>query len=146
MLKFYTNIKELTPENRKRVFPMLFDWFYLELAIVKEYFQSVATIEEADVCILPIDLGFYFSNNRGNEVNQFIDTAKKKAKPIWIYSAGDFGITLPNDVIVFRLGGFHSKMHKNNFVMPSFINDPYSFIINNAWEPQKNMKSQPLVL
>ena len=64
MVKFYTDSSQLTPENRTRVFPMLFDWFYLENATVKEYFKQVQNIQEAQICILPIDLGFYLSNNK----------------------------------------------------------------------------------
>lgn len=141
MLKFYTNIKEITPENRKRVFPMLFDWFYLENQLVKEYFRQVEQIEEADVCILPIDLGFYLSNNRKQEVEQFIAAAKQYNKKVWIYSGGDFGTTIEEDLITFRLGGFHSKMNANTFVMPSFVNDPYGTIITSKWQPlSKNEK------
>ena len=111
MLKFYTDIIQLTPENRRRVFPLLFDWFYLENPKVKEYFIFVDTIEAADVCILPVDLGFYLHSNRKHEVNLFIASAKKQDKKVWVYSAGDFGTSFSDEVITFRLGGFHSKMN-----------------------------------
>lgn len=139
MLKFYTDITQLTPENRRRVFPLLFDWFYLENPKVKEYFIFVDTIEAADVCILPVDLGFYLANKKKHEVESFIATAKKQKKAIWIYSGGDFGTTIEDEVITFRLGGFHSKMNEMTFVMPSFINDPYQSILQMEWKPiEKN--------
>lgn len=133
MLKFYTNIEEITPENRKRVFPMLFDWFYLENPLVRDCFKCVEAIEDADVCILPVDLGFYLLNDRKQELDVFVATAKKLEKKIWIYSGGDFGTTLLDDVFMFRLGGFHSKMNTNTFVLPSFINDPFNSILKNNW-------------
>lgn len=131
----------MTPENRRRVFPMLFDWFYLKSPHVKEYFKCVEAIEDADVCILPVDLGFYLLNNRKQEVDVFVAAAKKFHKKVWVYSGGDFGTTILDDVFTFRLGGFHSKMNVNTFVMPSFINDPYDAIISKKWQPlSKNEK------
>lgn len=135
MLKFYTHIHEITPENRSRVFPMLFDWFYLEHPSVKDYFELVTTIEAADVCILALDLGFYLSQNKKHEVDAFIVAAQHHTKKVWIYSGGDFGTTLAADVILFRLGGFHSQMNLNTFVLPSFINDPYTTVLSKKWKP-----------
>ena len=135
MLKFYTDSSQLTPENRRRVFPMLFDWFYLEQPNVKDFFKLVDTIEDADFCILPIDVGFYLSNKRKYELELFIAVAKQYQKKVWIYSGGDFGTTFSDELVNFRLGGFHSKMNTNTFVMPSFINDPYQSIIQNEWQP-----------
>lgn len=135
MLKFYTDITQLTSENRRRVFPLLFDWFYLENPKVKEYFIFVDTIEAADVCILPVDLGYYLHSKRKHEMNLFIASAKKQDKKVWVYSAGDFGTSFSDEVITFRLGGFHSKMNANTFVMPSFINDPYHTILSKEWQP-----------
>lgn len=135
MVKFYTDSSQLTPENRRRVFPILFDWFYLEQSNVKDFFKLVDTIEDADFCILPIDVGFYLTNKRKDEVDSFITNAKQHKKQVWIYSGGDFGTTLTDEVITFRLGGFHSKLNKNTFVMPSFINDPYQSIIEKEWQP-----------
>ncbi|NJM79313.1 MAG: exostosin family protein [Flavobacterium sp.] len=135
MLNFYTHINQLTPENRKRVFPMLFDWFYLEHPVVLEYFKLVNTLEEASVFILPIDVGYYFSNNKKNEVDSFIALAKENNKQVWIYSAGDFGITLNSNIITFRLGGFTSKMNNQTYILPSFVNDPYDTIYKKEWQP-----------
>lgn len=136
MLKFYTDITQLTEENRKRVFPMLFDWFYLENKELKEHYEFVEKGQEADIFILPVDVGFYLNNNKRKQVDAFISEAKKNNKKVWIYSGGDFGVTWnDSDVIVFRLGGFHSKMNSNTFVMPSFINDPFNSVLENEWQP-----------
>lgn len=144
MLKIYTDISQLTPENRRRVFPLLFDWFYLDHPKLKEYFESVNSIEAADICILPVDLGYYLSERRKHEVDLFIASAKKHDKKVWIYSGSDFGTTLSEDVITFRLGGFHSKMNPNTFVMPSFINDYYATNLSRKWQPL-NKKEKPTI-
>lgn len=135
MVKFYTDSSQLTSENRRRVFPMLFDWFYLEQSNVKDFFKLVDTIEDADFCIFPIDVGFYLSNKRKNELELFVAAAKQYQKKVWIYSGGDFGTTFSDELVNFRLGGFHSKMNTNTFVMPSFINDPYQSIMQKEWQP-----------
>ena len=61
---------------------MLFDWFYLKSPQVQEHFKCVEAIEDADVCILPVDLGFYLSNKRKHEAELFIVAAKKQKKDI----------------------------------------------------------------
>lgn len=145
MLKFYTDTKELTQENRKRVFPMLFDWFYLEQPLIKQYFYLVPTFIEADVCILPIDLGFYLTSNRKQEVLDFIALAKANHRKVWLYSAGDFGITWEDEAVtVFRLGGFNSKMNNNTKVMPSFVNDPYQSLFKKEWQAVQK-KEKPTI-
>ena len=145
MIKFYTNFNELTPKNRTRVFPMLFDWFYVPNPKLKEYFEWVENIEEADVCVLPIDLGYYFIHNKKNELNDFVLKAQEANKIVWVYSAGDFGTTLKDDVITFRLGGFHSKMNASTYVMPSFINNPYQTILkDDIWKPLEK-KDKPTI-
>lgn len=135
MLKFYTLTQEITPEHRRRIFPLLFDWCYLEDAELRTHFQQVATLEEAEVAILPIDLGYYLKHGQKKEVDRFIQSAKEAHKKVWVYSGGDFGTTLSEEVTTFRLGGFHSKMNANTNVMPSFINDPYEVLLTGTWFP-----------
>ena len=59
------------------------------------------------------------------DLNQFISEAQKRRKIVWLYSGGDFGLTLDLAVHVFRNGGFHSKLPRTTFILPSFINDPF---------------------
>jgi hypothetical protein len=126
MLKLYTNRTYLTAENRKIVFPLLFDLWYLPNNNLLKKYQIVTTIEEADIAIVPVDIGYYHSNNKQQEFDSFVARALDLGKKVWQYSAGDYGKSSSNAVYTFRLGGFDSKLNANTFIMPSFIIDPYT--------------------
>lgn len=144
MVKFYTNVTEITPENRRRVFPMLFDWFFIGNPQIREHFELVDDPKEANVFILPIDAGYYLESNNKHLMDEFIKLAQFNNSNIWLYSAGDFGITFSSPLTVFRLGGFHSRMNENNHVMPCFVNDPYQSLISEQWKP-KEKEGKPCV-
>lgn len=122
MLKIYTNHLFITPENRKEVFPLLFDLCYTQNSILHTLYEFVSTLEACDVAIVPVNLRRFGTRN---DLNQFISDAQKKRKIVWLYSGGDFGLTLDTAVQVFRNGGFHSKLPRTTFILPSFINDPF---------------------
>lgn len=122
MLKIYTNHLFITPENRKEVFPLLFDLCYTDNGILHSFYELVSTLEACDVAIVPVNLRRFGSRT---ELNQFISEAQKRRKIVWLYSGGDFGLTLDSAVHVFRNGGFHSKLPRTTFILPSFINDPF---------------------
>lgn len=131
--KFYTISSDLTPENRRRVFPMLFDWYYRESECTREAFEAVATMKEAQICIYPIDIIAAYEMGLKNKVDSFVQEAVHRHKKVWLYAAGDFGVSYPNpEVQVFRLGGLHSKMKSNEHIMPSFVNDPYTLGIKKG--------------
>ncbi|WP_367757416.1 exostosin family protein [Flavobacterium sp. WC2430] len=85
----------------------------------------VKTIEKADVVIVPVQIAYFFENGKQKWLYNFIDGANRANKIVWVYTAGDFGITLNADVYTFRLGGFDSKLGKKTFIVPSLIIDPY---------------------
>lgn len=125
MLKLYTNKEFLTETYRRQVFPLLFDLVFLKNKILLEYYPIVDTIESADVVVLPIDYVAFLKHRLA--LLSIIKAAKINQKPIWIYTAGDYGITnYISNSFTFRFGGFNSKLEANTFVMPCFINDPYS--------------------
>lgn len=134
MIKFYTEISLITPENRKRIFPLLLDIFFLKNKAL-EHFQCVESIEKAQVCIFPLDISYPKSSIESNILKRFINYARNENKKVWVYSGGDFGRTISNEVIIFRLGGFNSKLNLSTNILPSFINDPYKSIFNKAWNP-----------
>ena len=124
MLKLYTNTQFLSETHRKKVFPLLFDLFILKTVTLKSYYVLVDSIVKCDIVVFPIDYTHFLQHKSSFETLSF--KAKKYNKPIWIYTAGDYGFTnyIANSY-TFRLGGFHSKLNKKNFILPSFINDPY---------------------
>lgn len=125
MIKVYTDATFLTSQNRRIIFPLLFDLCYINNLNLLKLYQMVNDIDESDVVIVPVEIGYFFKNNKKNWLFDFIDKANVLKKKVWVYTAGDFGITLNKDVYTFRLGGFHSKLNAKTFIFPSFIMDPY---------------------
>jgi len=125
MLKIYTDNTFITPANRRIIFPLLFDLCYIMNENLLKKYLLVDTIQESDIVIVPVDISWFFKNNKKKWLYDFIDKANRLDRKVWIYTAGDFGITLNKDVYTFRLGGFNSKFDEKTFILPSFIIDPY---------------------
>lgn len=135
-INIFTDKKYLNQEYRKIIFPVLLDIYFLKTEKAIGNYNMVEKLTDADVVIVPIAINYYYKNNKLKELNLFIDTAIKENKKVWVYSAGDQGITFRNDVTVFRLGGFKTKLKENEQIMPSFVMDPYEYIFENkTWEP-----------
>lgn len=143
-MKVFTDISYLTEENRRRVFPLLFDLFYSpNLDLIQKY-QVVTTLEACDIAILPVDIGYLYTIKGKKIVQDFVKSAQELQKIVWIYSGNDLGLTVQfdyNKVYVFRLGGNHSKMDSNTFILPSFISDPYESHVKKKFTPIEKTKS-----
>jgi hypothetical protein len=134
MIKIYTDVKFITPANRKTIFPLLFDLCYVMNENLLKIYTLVDTILESDIVVVPVEIGYFYTNKKQQWLHDFIDEANRLKKKVWVYSAGDFGITLNKDVYTFRLGGFHSKLEAKTFILPSFINDPY-IVLKKEFRP-----------
>jgi hypothetical protein len=135
MIRIYTDSTYLTQEFRKIIFPVLFDIHFIKSTLALEKFQLVDTLENADIVVVPVAINYFFKHKKHQELNLFIDKALAQNKKVWVYAAGDFGITFRKDVTVFRLGGFKSKLSENEEILPSFVSDAYSTILVNDWKP-----------
>ena len=128
MLKLYTDHSYLTTENRKYIFPLLFDLYYVPNTNLLEKYQIVSEIADSDIVVVPIDIAYFDKSRSQVKLNDFIDKALDLGKKVWLYSGGDYGQSLSGQVYTFRLSGFDSKMNEQTFIMPSFINDPYATV------------------
>lgn len=145
MIKVFTNVNYLTERYRKVVFPLLFDLFYLKNETLLACYHLVDSIDECDIAIVPISIDTYYREKKTEELDDFVKKAKQKGKKVWLYSGGDFGITYKDtDVFTFRLGGFNSKMNKNTYILPSFINDPVAEYFENKFEVN-NKTPKPII-
>jgi hypothetical protein len=89
----------------------------------------VESIEDADIVLVPISIQYLFLNEKKRAFYQISSEVKKKGKKMLVFSAGDYGMSLKGShIIQIRLGGFKSKMNQSTFIMPPFINDPYSLM------------------
>jgi hypothetical protein len=111
-------------------FPLLFDLCYTKNEHLLEQYELMDQMVEADVVIVPIDISEYFQKKQ--QVGSMTISTKlwDYIKKVWVYSAGDFGLSINKAVYTFR-SGFDSKMDANTFVIPSFIEDPYITIQKN---------------
>ncbi|MDI6049167.1 hypothetical protein QLS31_04945 [Flavobacterium sp. XS2P24] len=134
MLKIYTDQHFITPKNRRCVFPLLFDLCYTKNQQLLSKYELVTKIEDAVVVIVPLDISEYFQKKQEKWLFEYIDKALALHKKVWVYTAGDYGLTLKKEVYTFRLSGFNSKFDTNTFILPSFIEDPYA-IIQNKFHP-----------
>ncbi|MFD2727421.1 hypothetical protein [Hyunsoonleella rubra] len=132
MLKLYTDISFLTEQYRGYVFPVLFDLHYVKSGPLQKYYSLTDDLYSANIVVFPVDYSIFYKNRKAFDA--LIGKAKTAHKPIWIYTAGDFGFTvhIPNST-TFRLGGFHSELSQNSFILPSFVNDPYETVLEGQF-------------
>ena len=138
MIKLYTDTSLLTEANRRFIFPLMLDIFYIPNNELTKKFTIVDSLEQSDVAVLPLDIGHLYKKKQHTFVHNFISEAKKSNKIIWVYSGNDFGLTLDFNydlMYVFRLGGKNSKMNENNLILASFISDPYSSRFQDGFKP-----------
>ena len=139
MLKLYTNTNFLTEAYRRQVFPLLFDLVFKQNQKLLEKYSIVSSIED----VLPVDYAVFLKQSK--PFLELLKAAKTAKLPIWIYTAGDYGFTnyIPNSY-TFRLGGFDSKMDTNAYVLPSFIDDPYTSVLTQGFSVLKK-ESKPSI-
>ncbi|QDO94184.1 exostosin family protein [Formosa sediminum] len=141
MLNLYTDKSFLIPEHRGKVFPLLLDLYYKECNIINKYYSITALIEQADIIVLPLEYN-YIKSLKPEIKLKYLTLAREHNIPLWIYTGGDFGYSFKEEeIFTFRLGGFHSKLNANTFIMPSFIVDPYEYILKSEFNTiKKNIK------
>jgi len=134
MVKIYTEHNFLKDNNRKRIFPLLFDLVYVPNDKTMSNFILTDSPSEADVAIFPVDVICFLRNDKSNFFHNWIEKMSENKIPIWIYTAGDFGFTFKNEnVLTFRMGGFNSKLSLKTCILPSFVSDPYNRILKNEF-------------
>ncbi|PBJ13833.1 exostosin family protein [Flavobacterium sp. ACN6] len=132
MLKIYTDHNFLNEENRKKIFPLLFDIMYIPNEKSMSNFILTNSLSEADVAIFPVDIVTFLKNDKNDFFQNWTAKVSEYNIPIWTYAAGDLGFSVKHkNAITFRLGGFNSKLSSSSFILPCFVNDPYAKILKN---------------
>jgi hypothetical protein len=126
-IKFYTDTGLLDENTLKVVmFPLMDCLMANKILESNSDFEFVEDVEDCDIFLFPIAIEQMVYLGRKNEVETFILKAKINSKRVLVFTSGDVGLTLSGDnVLVLRLGGFNSRIKKNTFIMPPFIEDPY---------------------
>lgn len=145
MIKLYTHKKLLTPANRGKVHPLLFDLHYFEHTneLVTSHYELVDQIENADVLVFPIDI-LRIETHQEKEAYalmnaQSIETNKK----LHTYTGGDLGKTsTANHIVTWRNAGYRSTNAPATIIIPSFINDPIGLHLTTCEPLPKDAKPQ----
>ncbi len=139
MLKLYTDKRFLTETYRRKVFPLLFDLAFTQSKVVSQYYKIEDEIEISNIVVFPVDYVTFLKHKVAFSKLRLL--AKRHQKPIWIYTAGDYGFTnYIKNSYTFRLGGFNSKLDDKTFIIPSFINDPYDVYLQQGFSALKKGK------
>ncbi len=129
MLKIFTNQNYLTIQNKGKYFPLFDELITNKNSKLYEKYCFVNTIEECDILILPLFLDYLLEKKDKKIIDFFKENAKKIKKPLWVFTSGDFGLTVKEDfVYVFKLADFETEKSKKTIIIPPFIEDPYKTI------------------
>jgi len=127
MIKLFTSHELLTPQNRGKVHPLLFDLCYFEHThpSLNEKYALVDQPVLADAFIFPIDFLQIKTKSEKNGYQQLYKLAQLNHKKLMVYTGGDYGKSFHDPTImVWRTGGFKSSNDDQTIVIPAFINDP----------------------
>lgn len=132
MLKIYTQHDYLTIQNKGKYFPLFDELISNKESKLFEKYCFVDSIDECDLLILPLFLDYLLEKKEKKIIDFFKVNAQKKQKPLWVFTSGDFGLTVKeNYIYVFKLADFESEKTKKTIIIPPFIDDPYKTIYNS---------------
>jgi len=138
MIKYFTFEKYINAPNKAILFPLLRNLYYeVNKSGLENFYSFHNDINSSDIVIIPLDINYFFENRKVDELWFLINKRKNLQQPIWVFSSGDIGKTFKAPVYTFRLGGFNSKLDEKTFILPAFIQDPYSTFLNKEFQPLK---------
>ncbi|MBC8755126.1 exostosin family protein [Kordia sp. YSTF-M3] len=128
MLNVYTDTNFIKAHSKGEKFPLIYALLFderNEFPEVKNYYQIVENIQEAEVAFLPFSWNYYLNNNLQSEAERFINQCYTINLKVLTYVSGDEGVMPTNkDVYVFRNSGYKSKKLANQIAFPAFFKDP----------------------
>ena len=119
MLKIFTELSHYNIDQRKYLAdilrPFLPNKRFSEFGINDDIIELVDTIEESDICLLPMAWNYYLKVNQLNIAKELIHRAKTKDKKILVWVRGDYFITLPDhsNIIGMYYSIYNSKSSEN---------------------------------
>ncbi|WP_298421489.1 exostosin family protein [uncultured Kordia sp.] len=149
MLNVYTDQKFLEKHSKGEKFPLVYALLFderNEFTEVKNFYQLVENIAEAEVAILPCSWNYYLKNNLEKVAEKFINDCDGYNLKVLTYVSGDQGVMPSNkNVFVFRTSGYKSKKLPNQIAFPAFFKDPLIHYIEKE-NHQVRVKSEKPVI
>ena len=98
-----------------------------EWGLNSEDHRLVENIEIADILIIPFPINYYHEKHKISLLNNYSHLCKKYKIKGFGFIGGDYGVEYPDleHVTYFRMGGFKSKLSKNNIGFPAALSDYY---------------------
>ncbi|AXG71340.1 exostosin family protein [Kordia sp. SMS9] len=149
MVKAYTDIELVSKYPKSEKFPLinalLFDEQHRFLEL-KNYYQLVDDMNDADVALLPFSWNYYLHHNLQAEAERFIDECHAKNLKVLSYVSGDQGVKPTNtNVYVFRNSGYKSQKLKNQIAFPAFFKDPLVHYIEPENHQVRVQSTKPVI-
>ncbi|MBI87307.1 MAG: hypothetical protein CMG63_04420 [Candidatus Marinimicrobia bacterium] len=96
------------------------DW-----SLIEEESKLVSNVNIADVLLIPFEINYYFDNNLSYLLKKYNNNCKNLGIQAFGYISGDFALEFPyySNITYFRMGGFKSKLNKNNKGFPAALSD-----------------------
>jgi hypothetical protein len=111
-----------------QLFPLLEELEKDKSAVHKVY-SKTPSLANADLALVPMSIPYLIQKGYRKALWSFLKSCEHEGIPVLIFSGGDYGMSLPfKNVITVRLGGFDSSLDENTFIMPPFIDDPYTVL------------------
>src|SRR5258708_1286673 len=89
-----------------------------------ELFELTSSIDQADLCVLPMVWSYYLSFNRTGEAYQIAEMAKQHGKRIAIWLLGDRGARISIDnAVLFQASIYRSKRTMHQYTYPAMFDD-----------------------
>ena len=156
-MKIYYPQSHYDPLHRVHVFPLLKAFIkpgsYSDAQRLKDYgisekdFQIVNVVEQADIIILTMSWWYYHNTGKLNKAISFIEHMNKVGFKVWIHIPGDADIDIPKHLKVNTLvqQAYKSKVGKNVFCYPSFIEDPLEKYYQKSAPSERTIDLKPSV-
>ena len=115
LLKAFIKGKGFTDAQRKDMY-----------GVTATDFQFVDSLEEAELGILTMNWNYYTRTKQMDQAIAFVKDCDEMGIKVMSWNAGDHGVKVPKlpNLLILRESGYCSKFSKNEFTLPSFINDP----------------------
>ena len=112
-----------------------------------ETIQLVSELSDAEIFLIPYPINYYFENQLKSHLSKYNRLCEKYNLKGFGYIAGDFGVIYPDypKITYYRMGGFASKLSKNNRGFPAALSDQQKNIYGTKEVSIRSKKLRPTV-
>ncbi len=104
-------------------------------------------IEQASICLIPLNINWYFETSKNNLLEQYNSICKKNNIKAYGIIGGDYGTRYPefSTIYYFRMGGFRKQLSSKNLGFPVSLSDHFQLIFEQETIIPTIKKIKPVV-